>query len=76
MAGRHAHPDDIRDLFPRAMSDMYRAEVPQYGTLLELVADVNAETLRVDPRLRASLEQSGEIEDWVSSVTAPSGSAR
>lgn len=62
MAGRHAHPDDIRDLFSRAMSDMYRAEVPQYGALLELVADVNAETLRVDRRLRAMLEQNGEIE--------------
>lgn len=62
MAGRHAQPDDIRDLFSRAMSDMYRAEVPQYGSLLELVADINAETLRANPRLRAGLEQSGEIE--------------
>lgn len=60
--GRHAHPDDIRDLFSRAMSDMYRAEVPQYGTLLELVADVDAEKLHADPRLRASLEQTGEID--------------
>lgn len=62
MTGRHAHPDDIRDLFSRAMSDMYRAEVPQYGTLLELVADVDAEKLHADPRLRASLEQTGEID--------------
>lgn len=29
---------------------------------MELVADVNAEALRVDSRLRASLEQGGEIE--------------
>lgn len=62
MAGRHAHPDEIRDLFSRAMSDMYRAEVPQYGTLLELVADVNAETLRADPHLHERLEQGGEID--------------
>ncbi|MCA6120212.1 VOC family protein [Bradyrhizobium sp. WSM 1738] len=62
MAYRYAHPDDIRDLFSRAMSDMYRAEVPQYGKLLELVGDVNAETLRADPALRTRLEQSGEIE--------------
>ncbi|KWV58300.1 hypothetical protein AS156_36545 [Bradyrhizobium macuxiense] len=62
MAGRHAQPDDIRDLFSCAMSEMYRAEVPQYGTLLELVADINAQTLRADPRLRARLEQGGEIE--------------
>lgn len=44
------------------MSEMYRAEVPQYGTLLELVADVNARTLRADPRLRAGLEQRREID--------------
>lgn len=62
MAGRYALPDDIRDLFSRAMSDMYRAEVPQYGTLLELVADVNAQTLRADANLRTSLEQNGEIQ--------------
>ncbi|MGY3146474.1 putative glyoxalase superfamily metalloenzyme YdcJ [Bradyrhizobium sp. USDA 3397] len=62
MATRHAHSDDIRDLFSRAMSDMYRAEVPQYGALLELVADVNAETLSADPEVRASLEQSCEIQ--------------
>ncbi|WP_439406538.1 VOC family protein [Bradyrhizobium sp. DASA03076] len=62
MAGRYAHPDYTRDLFSRAMSDMYRAEVPQYGALLELVADVNAQTLRANASLRASLEQSGELE--------------
>ncbi|MCK1663538.1 VOC family protein [Bradyrhizobium sp. 153] len=62
MAALHTHPDDIRDLFSRAMSDMYRAEVPQYGTLLELVADVNAKTLRADPPLRACLEQGGELQ--------------
>ena len=41
---KHVNPDDIRALFSRAMSDMYRAEAPQYGALLELVADVNDET--------------------------------
>ena len=30
--------DRIRSLFTEAMSQMYRAEVPQYGTLIELVA--------------------------------------
>lgn len=62
MDARYAHPDDIRDLFSHAMSDMYRAEVPQYGTLLELVANVNAETLRDDPRMHARLEQGGEMD--------------
>src|SRR5580700_5496402 len=46
---KHVNPDDIRTLFSRAMSDMYRAEAPQYGALLDLVADVNDETLRPRP---------------------------
>jgi uncharacterized glyoxalase superfamily metalloenzyme YdcJ len=33
--------DEIRARFSAAMSEMYRREVPQYGTLLSLVADVN-----------------------------------
>jgi uncharacterized glyoxalase superfamily metalloenzyme YdcJ len=33
--------DEIRSRFSAAMSDMYRREVPQYGALLSLVADVN-----------------------------------
>jgi uncharacterized glyoxalase superfamily metalloenzyme YdcJ len=37
----HLSPDAIRALFAHALSDMYRAEVPQYGTLLELVSDIN-----------------------------------
>ena len=38
-----AHPDEIRGLFSRAMSDMYRSEVPQYATLCTLVAEVNVD---------------------------------
>lgn len=55
------HPDDIRTLFSSAMSDMYRTEVPQYGTLMELVREVNAETLAADPALKERLTASGEI---------------
>ncbi|MGE0094144.1 MAG: VOC family protein [Alphaproteobacteria bacterium] len=33
--------DDIRARFSRAMSRMYRQEVPAYGALCDLVADVN-----------------------------------
>ncbi len=47
---QHIRPDDIRTRFSHAMSDMYRAEVPQYGTLLKLVADINAQTLYHDAR--------------------------
>ncbi|TAV91585.1 2-oxoadipate dioxygenase/decarboxylase HglS [Rhizobium leguminosarum] len=55
-------PDRIRSLFTEAMSQMYRAEVPQYGTLIELVADVNAGCLESDPDLRDRLTQAGELE--------------
>ncbi|MBS0533761.1 MAG: VOC family protein [Proteobacteria bacterium] len=54
--------DDIRAAFSQAMSVMYRAEVPQYGTLLELVAEVNGETLGADPALRARLTASDDLD--------------
>ncbi|MBR1133019.1 2-oxoadipate dioxygenase/decarboxylase HglS [Bradyrhizobium iriomotense] len=62
MAARFVPPDDIRTMFSRAMSEMYRAEVPQYGTLLGLVAETNAERLQSDPDLRVSLAQSGDAQ--------------
>ena len=55
------HPDEIRSMFSSAMSDMYRAEVPQYGTLLELVADINDETLKADHALHDSLTGNDEL---------------
>ncbi|WP_371930133.1 VOC family protein [Bradyrhizobium sp. CCGUVB1N3] len=62
MPALRADADEIRTLFSRAMSDMYRAEVPQYGTLVELVNDTNRETLRQHQQLRASLARSDELE--------------
>lgn len=62
MANSHVHPDEIRTRFSRAMSDMYRTEVPQYGTLMELVADVNKETLDGNPELRESLVRHDELD--------------
>ena len=38
----HVSPDQIRRGFSKAMSDMYRDEVPLYGALMELVAETNA----------------------------------
>ena len=55
-------PDLIRQRFSRAMSDMYRDEVPLYGALMELVAEVNAQTLEQHPDLARHLRQTGEIE--------------
>ncbi|WP_026133550.1 MULTISPECIES: 2-oxoadipate dioxygenase/decarboxylase HglS [unclassified Janthinobacterium] len=54
--------DEIRSRFSKAMSDMYRQEVPQYGTLLELVTDVNAAVMQGNPGLAGQLAQSGELE--------------
>ncbi|GHC78370.1 2-oxoadipate dioxygenase/decarboxylase HglS [Limoniibacter endophyticus] len=47
--------DDIRAAFSAAMSAMYREEVPAYGTLMALVAQVNEETLAGQPALRERL---------------------
>lgn len=56
------HSDTIRALFSGAMSDMYRKEVPQYGTLIDLVRDVNEAVLAADPALKARLEAADELE--------------
>ncbi|MDN6297747.1 MAG: VOC family protein [Halomonas sp.] len=53
--------NDVRDRFSKAMSAMYQAEVPQYGTLLELVENVNQETLSQQPELQRRLEAQGEL---------------
>jgi len=60
MQAQYVHPDDIRSQFSQAMSAMYRAEVPQYGALLELVADSNADVLAQNAGLQALLERRGE----------------
>ncbi len=36
-------PDHLRADFSQALSDMYRAEVPAYGTLIDIVGRINAE---------------------------------
>lgn len=55
-------PDDIRTGFSSAMSAMYRDEVPAYGTLLSLVAEVNAEVLRRDATLAADLAATDQLD--------------
>lgn len=47
--------DNIRKLFSRKMSEMYRAEVPQYAVLLDLVNQVNKNTLQQNDRLKTQL---------------------
>ncbi|MGL3608526.1 2-oxoadipate dioxygenase/decarboxylase HglS [Rhizobium sp. G187] len=54
--------NDIRASFSGAMSAMYRDEVPAYGTLMDLVARVNDETLAGQPELKARLEATDTLE--------------
>ncbi|MFS3135896.1 VOC family protein [Gluconacetobacter sacchari] len=53
--------DEVRTRFARAMSEMYRQEVPQYGALTDLVGRVNARVLHDDPVLKARLEAAGGL---------------
>ena len=57
---RFVSPDHIRGRFAQAMSDMYRQEVPLYGELMALVAEVNAQVLADDPALAAQLDRNDE----------------
>jgi len=61
MTSHFVPADAIRLAFSAAMSRMYRAEVPLYGDLLEIVARTNARALESDPALRAMLEAKGEL---------------
>ncbi|WP_299184992.1 VOC family protein [uncultured Psychrobacter sp.] len=54
--------DAIRHKFSKAMSAMYQAEVPLYGDLLDLVAEVNAEVLSLHPDIKEQLAHTGEID--------------
>ncbi|KAJ4263364.1 hypothetical protein NW762_006183 [Fusarium torreyae] len=53
-------PDTVRTMFASALSKMYQQEVPQYGTLLELVSAINH---RNDKSLkhRVEVERHGAI---------------
>jgi uncharacterized glyoxalase superfamily metalloenzyme YdcJ len=57
-----ASSDNIRSAFSAAMSAMYRTEVPAYGELISLVADVNARTLADRPDLQASLDETDTLD--------------
>jgi uncharacterized glyoxalase superfamily metalloenzyme YdcJ len=54
-------PNLIRQRFSKAMSDMYREEVPLYGALMELVEKTNRDVLEREPQLARQLHGSGEI---------------
>ncbi|MBR9857448.1 MAG: VOC family protein [Gammaproteobacteria bacterium] len=54
--------DDIRTLFSESMSRMYQQEVPQYGTLMQLVAEINEQALADEPALQQRLQETGELD--------------
>lgn len=54
--------DDIRTRFSQAMSAMYQQEVPQYGTLMALVQQVNEQSLVDNPALKTRLQAADELE--------------
>ena len=58
----HVSASDIRSAFSAAMSAMYREEVPAYGTLMELVAGVNDETLAAQPTLKERLQATDYLD--------------
>ncbi|GGE14018.1 Uncharacterized metalloenzyme YdcJ, glyoxalase superfamily [Gemmobacter megaterium] len=53
--------DVIRSRFSAAMSAMYRDEVPAYGTLMDLVGQVNAAVLAADPTEAARLAANDDL---------------
>lgn len=53
---------EIRAAFSSAMSEMYREEVPAYGTLMALVARVNDETLAQKPDLKERLSATDNLD--------------
>ena len=55
-------PDLIRQRFSKAMSDMYREEVPLYGALMELVEQTNREVLAAQSDIARQLDSTGEIQ--------------
>jgi uncharacterized glyoxalase superfamily metalloenzyme YdcJ len=62
MTAEQVSASDIRAAFSAAMSAMYRDEVPAYGTLMELLAKVNDETLVAEPELKARLLETDNLD--------------
>jgi uncharacterized glyoxalase superfamily metalloenzyme YdcJ len=62
VTSNHVSCDEIRAAFSAAMSEMYRTEVPAYGTLMALVNEVNAETLAADADLHGRLQATDSLD--------------
>ena len=53
--------DSLRESFSSAMSNLYRTEVPAYGTLIDLVLSINRTTLDDKPERLAATHDDGEL---------------
>lgn len=58
---RFVSSNEIRSQFAAAMSEMYRNEVPMYGTLLEMVRNINQQELSCHPELKQQLQDSDNL---------------
>src|SRR5262245_40759848 len=58
--GHFLSADQLRARFAEAMSAMYREEVPQYATLLDIVARVDGAVVERGPALGGRLARSGD----------------
>ncbi|PYH76332.1 DUF1338 domain protein [Aspergillus uvarum CBS 121591] len=61
----YADKDDLRTRFAAAMSTMYRAEVPLYGDLMDIVRDINVSVQKTtveDPRIDGTTGVPASIE--------------
>jgi len=54
--------DEIRAKFAHAMSDMYRAEVPLYAELVDIVEEINDAALLADRDLARNLHNRDELQ--------------
>ena len=54
--------DLLREKFVKAMSEMYRNEVPKYGNLVDMVGAINQQELLNAPELENSLRQTNNLE--------------
>lgn len=61
-------PSSLRQTFSDALSTMYRKEVPAYGTLLDIVADVNA---GINPELAVDASRLGQERHGAIRVGTP-----
>ena len=55
--------DTLRTEFSAALSEMYRTEVPLYGDLVELVAEVNKEVLDTEGPHAGEWRSAGEYSN-------------